>query len=235
VRGPRLAARVALLSLLAAACLPAPATSEARDVTSLYTIFLAVAAVVAAIVLGLATWSIIRYRAPRGSDELPPQVHGSTRLEVLWTAVPALTIVALFGLTLVTLARVDSVEPVQTGRGADIQVTAFRWGWTFTYSADGIAVSGLQEPGPEIVVPVGEPITVHLNSADVVHAFYVPRFLFKRDVVPGRENVFQFTVEEAGSYGGQCAEFCGLYHSRMPFTVRAVTRAEYDAWLAANR
>ena len=234
MRGPRLAAGVALLSLVAAACLPAPATTEARDVASLYTIFLAVAAVVAAIVIGLATWSIVRYRA-RGSQDLPVQTHGNTRLEILWTVGPAVTVAALFGFTLVTLARVDKVETVEPGRGAEIEVTAFRWGWTFTYPAEGITVSGVQEPGPEVVVPVGEPITVRLNSADVVHSFYVPRFLFKRDVVPGRENVFQFTVEEPGSYGGQCAEFCGLYHARMPFTVRAEARADYEIWLAAQR
>lgn len=230
----RLALVIAVLSLAAAACLPAPATTEARDIASLFTIFVAAAAVVAAIVLGLATWSIVRYRAGR-RDDLPEQTHGNTRLEILWTAVPALTIVALFALTLVTLARVDSVEPVEPARGAEIEVTAFRWGWTFTYPAEGISVSGFQEPGPEIVVPVGEPVTVRLNSADVVHSFYVPQFLFKRDVVPGRENVFQFTVEEAGSYGGQCAEFCGLYHSRMPFTVTALPRADYEAWLATQQ
>jgi cytochrome c oxidase subunit II len=231
---------VALVALAASACLPAPATTEARAVTSLYTIFLVAAAVVAAIVLGLATWSIVRFRAGRngGTDELPPQIHGNTRLEVLWTAGPALTIVALFGLTLVTLERIDPADPVAPGEaapGAEIEVTAFRWGWTFSYPAEGIEVSGLQEPGPEIAVPVGEPITVRLRSADVVHSFYVPRFLFKRDVVPGRENVFQFTVEEVASFGGQCAEFCGLYHSRMPFTITSMARSDYEAWLAAQR
>jgi cytochrome c oxidase subunit II len=225
---------VALLAVIAAGCLPAPATTEARDVASLYTIFLGVAAVVAAIVIGLASWSIVRYRA-RGHQDLPVQTHGNTRLEILWTVVPAVTIAVLFGFTLVTLARVDKVDPVEPNRGAEIDVTAFRWGWTFSYPAEGITVSGVQEPGPEVIVPVGEPITVRLNSADVVHAFYVPRFLFKRDVVPGRENVFQFTVEEAGSYGGQCAEFCGLYHARMPFTVTAMSRSDYETWLAAQR
>jgi cytochrome c oxidase subunit II len=233
VSNRRLAAAVAILSMAAVACLPAPATTEARDVASLYTIFLAVAAVVATIVIGLASWAIFRYRS-RGQEDLPVQTHGNTRLEILWTVVPAVTIAALFGFTLVTLARVDKFDPVEPQRGAEIEVTAFRWGWTFTYPAEGVTVSGVQEPGPEVVVPVGEPITVRLNSVDVVHAFYVPRFLFKRDVVPGRENVFQFTVEEAGSYGGQCAEFCGLYHARMPFTVTAVSRADYEAWLAAQ-
>ena len=234
MRRANVAVGAALLILVVAACLPAPATTEARETASLYTFFLAVAAVVAAIVVGLTTWSIVRYRAGR-NEELPTQTHGNTHLEILWTAVPAVTIVALFGFTLVALARVDSVEPVESGRGAEIDVTAFRWGWTFTYPVEGITVSGFRSPGPEVRVPVGEPITVRLNSADVVHSFYVPRFLFKRDVVPGRENVFQFTVEEAGSFGGQCAEFCGLYHSGMPFTITAVPRADYEDWLATQR
>jgi cytochrome c oxidase subunit II len=83
-------------------------------------------------------------------------------------------------------------------------------------------------------VPVGEPVRVTVASADVVHSFYVPQFLFKRDAVPGRESSFDFTVEDAGTYRGQCAEFCGIYHSRMPFTVRAVSRTDYDAWVSSQ-
>jgi cytochrome c oxidase subunit 2 len=84
------------------------------------------------------------------------------------------------------------------------------------------------------VVPVGEPVRFRLTSGDVIHSFYVPHFLQKRDANPGRENVFQVTIEEAGTYRGQCAEFCGLYHWRMPFAVTAVPRAEYESWLAAQ-
>ena len=80
-----------------------------------------------------------------------------------------------------------------------------------------------------------ENVHVTLTGNDVVHAFYVPRFLFKQDAIPGRENEFAFTVDEPGRYGGQCAEFCGVYHSGMPFTIVAVTRPEYEAWLAAHR
>jgi cytochrome c oxidase subunit II len=95
-------------------------------------------------------------------------------------------------------------------------------------------VSGLRETGPEFVLPVGEPVRITLVAADVVHAFYVPAFLFKRDAVPGRETVFEITIEQPGSYGGQCAEFCGTFHSRMPFTIRAVSRTEFEAWLASQ-
>ena len=83
-------------------------------------------------------------------------------------------------------------------------------------------------------LPVGEQITVTLKADDVIHAFYVPRFLFKRDAVPGKENVFSFTVEEAGTYRGQCAELCGAFHGSMIFDVHAIPKADFEAWLAAQ-
>jgi cytochrome c oxidase subunit II len=215
--------------LAVAACLPSTVTTEGRDVQALYAGFFAIAIVVAAIVFGLTTFVIIRHRH-RPGDELPPQVSGSLRLEAIWTAVPIVTVLGLFGATLLVLGR---MEATSDRPGADIRVEAFRWGWTFRYPTEGITVSGIGSPGPEVVVPVGQPVRLTLTSADVDHAFYVPIFLFKRDAIPGRESTFEFTVDEPGTYGGQCAEFCGIYHSRMPFTVRAVSRAEFDQWLAS--
>ena len=228
---PGLALTSTAIAALAAGCLPAPATVEARRVADLYTTFLALAAVVAVIVLGLTVFAILRYRRRPGDDELPRQVHGNLRFEVLWTGLPIATIVALLVLTVLVLNGYDTA--VRAAAGAEIRVTAFRWGWRFEYPNDGVRIDGIGLPGPEVYVPVGENVRVTLTGEDVVHAFFVPEFLFKKDAVPGRENMFAFTVEEPGRYGGQCAEFCGIYHSRMPFTVVAVPRAEYDAWLAA--
>jgi len=225
-------AALAVIAVAAAGCLPAPATVEARRTADLYTIFVAAAAVVAVIVIGLTLFAIVRYRR-RGDDELPPQVHGSNRLEVAWTAIPLLTIVALFALTLGVLSVFDQAKGAAAG--AELRVTAFRWGWRFEYPGQGVVLEGVREPGPEAYVPVGETVHVTLTGNDVVHAFFVPRFLFKQDAIPGRENTFAFTVEEPGTYRGQCAEFCGVYHSGMPFTIVAVPRAEYDAWLATHR
>jgi cytochrome c oxidase subunit 2 len=81
---------------------------------------------------------------------------------------------------------------------------------------------------------VGEPVHIKLRSPDVNHAFYVPKFLFKRDVIPGQENSFDFTIEEPGTYRGQCAELCGTYHGSMLFEVHALPKAEYEAWLAGS-
>ena len=218
--------------LVAAGCLPAPATVEGHRTADLYTTFVAVAAVVAVIVIGLSVFAIVRYRA-RGDDILPRQVRGSTRLEALWTGIPLITVAALFGLTVLVLNGFD--DATRAAATVDIRVTAFRWGWRFEYPADGVRVEGIGRPGPEAYVPVGENVHVTLTGVDVIHAFFVPQFLFKKDAVPGRQNTFAFTVDAPGRYGGQCAEFCGIYHSQMPFTIVAVTRPEYEAWLAANR
>ena len=82
-----------------------------------------------------------------------------------------------------------------------------------------------------MTLPVGEPVLIRLTAADVIHSWYVPAFFFKRDAIPGRVNEFEFTIEQPGTYGGQCAEFCGLLHSQMFFTIRAVEADQYQAWI----
>jgi cytochrome c oxidase subunit 2 len=224
---------LALLGLVSAGCLPAPVTSEGREVARLYGTFILIAALVAIVVLGLAIFAIVRYRAAPGDEELPPQVHGNLKFEAIWTGIPLVIIVGLLALTVLVLGSFDAA--VRANAAVDVRVTAFRWGWRFTYPNEGVVVEGLGTAGPELYVPVAENVHVTLTGEDVIHSFYVPQFLFKKDAVPGRENAFAFTVDEAGRYGGQCAEFCGIYHSRMPFTVVAVPRAEYDAWVATHR
>jgi cytochrome c oxidase subunit 2 len=221
------------VALAAAACLPTPVTAEGRQTAQLYGTFMLIAAIVAIVVLGLAIFAIIRYRGSPGDTELPPQVPGDLRYEAVWTGIPILTIIGLLVLTVLVLSSFD--DAVRANASVDVKVTAYRWGWRFTYPSDGVVVEGIGKPGPELYVPVNENVRVTLTGADVIHAFFVPQFLFKKDAIPGRENQFAFTVDEPGRYGGQCAEFCGIYHSRMPFTVVAVPRAEYDAWIAAHR
>lgn len=214
-----------------AGCLPTAVTSQGRAVNDLWIQFLVPAVVVAAIVWGLTTFAILRYRRRDAtSDELPPQTSGALRLEVAWTVVPIATVLVLFWLTLGAVARIDD----RSAGGIDVAVSAFRWQWQIDYPANGVSVVGLPEAPAEMVVPVGEPVHVTLTSPDVIHSFYVPAFLFKRDAIPGRPTEFEFTVEQPGTYGGQCAEFCGIYHARMKLTVRAVSRAEFEAWLGAR-
>lgn len=221
------------LALVVAGCLPAAVTAEGRRIGDLYDVFVVIAAGVFILVYALATFAIVRYRVLRRRDAGEPrQTEGNDLIEGIWTAIPLVIVGGLFVGTLAVLSRTEARAATPA---AEVDVRGFRWGWSFTYANEGVQVSGLGIPGPEVVVPIGQPIRFVITSDDVIHSFYVPQFLFKRDVLPGRQNVFDVTVEEAGTYHGQCAEFCGVGHSAMPFTVRAVTRDEYAAWLTSQR
>lgn len=210
-------------------CAQTPASVEGSQIRGLYDIFLWVAAGVFLLVAGLIGWSIVRYRAPE-DGELPPQTEANVRLELVWWALPTILVIVLFVLTAGVLNSVDARAP--QGETLVVRVTGFQWQWRFTYEASGVEITGTPADAARITLPVDRPVTFLLDSADVQHAFYVPRFLFKRDMYPGRENRVDLTVDEPGTYAGQCAEFCGLLHARMTFTIEAVDGAAFDAWLA---
>ena len=168
---------------------------------------------VAAMVWGLISIAILRFRRRASTPaEPPPQGRGAHGLEIAWTVIPIAIVAVLFILTVGAVNRIYG----RTDGEIEVNVTAFRWQWQVDYPATGVTVVGLAVQA-EMVVPVGEPVHVTLTSPDVVHSFYVPIFLFKRDAIPGRPNTFEFTVEEEGTYRGQCAEFCGVNHDRMTF------------------
>ena len=223
----------AILVLLLAGCgallPPEAATEQGRDVRSLYGLVLGLAGIVFVGVEGFIIYAIIRYRRRPGDDVLPTQHHGSTRVEVIWTAIPALIVVILFGFSMQTLAAVETRTPDPL----TVEVEAFQWQWTFRYP-NGYATTGTIDNPAEMVVPVGRPVRLVMWSVDVLHSFYVPAFLIKRDTLPLTDrqppNDLEFSITEPGVYTGQCAEFCGLYHSEMTFTVRAIPEDEWQAW-----
>ncbi len=223
-----------LTAALATSCMPHAATQQEQSTYNLYQLFFWTAAVVAAIVFVLTTLAVIRFRRRPGQrdDQLPSQTRENTRLEIAWTALPFLTVFVLFIFTLATLNTVDAMPP---NPALTVDVTAFRWSWSFAYPGKGVDIVGATHEVPEMVVPVGQNVHIVLTSADVAHAFWIPKFLFKRDAIPGIVNQFDFTVQQAGTYTGQCAEYCGLYHDQMIFVLRAVPPAQFQTWLAQQR
>jgi cytochrome c oxidase subunit 2 len=218
---------VAALVLAVAGCAPRSVTEEGRAIYNLYNLFMYIAAVVFVVVSGLVIWSVLRYR--RRGDELPDQVHGNNRLELLWTLIPTVIVLFLF---VVTMQAQDKALDQSGQADVNVTVTAFQWSWRFTYEGTGAEVLGTPDSIPELVLPVGQTVRVKLVSADVVHSFYVPQTLFKRQAIPGTENEFDLTFEKAGLYHGQCTQFCGLQHPDMVFRVRVVGQGEYQSWLA---
>ena len=177
-------------------CLPTPATQEARAIAELYTILMAIAAIVALIVVGLATFMILRYRRRRGDDSLPPQDHGDLRFEAVWTILPIITIIGLLVLTVVTLQRVDAVVDERT-RQRQGRCPGVPLGLAIRLSGTGHRGRGRHARRPGAGTSrSARAVQVTLTGNDVVHAFFVPQFLFKRDAIPGRLNVFGFTVDD---------------------------------------
>jgi cytochrome c oxidase subunit 2 len=211
-----------------AGCTPTPVTVEAGSVQTLYDVFLVAAAVVFVIVAGLIGWSIVRYR-DQGDGELPVQTSSNLTVEIIWWALPTLLVIGLFVLSAQVLGKVDHTVPDPQ---VSVKVEGFQWQWRFTYEGQNVVITGTPGNHPELVLPVGEPVHFDLQSDDVIHSFYIPAFLFKRDVIPGVHNQFDLTIDQAGTYSGQCAEFCGLYHDEMLFSIRAVPPAEFASWLA---
>jgi cytochrome c oxidase subunit 2 len=220
---------------------PDAATSQGREIRGLYDIVFAFAVAIFVVVEGLIIWSVLRYRRKPGDDGLPAQTHGNNLVEVIWTLVPTAIVLFLFVISWQTLNSVDAVSAQPDIR---IHAIAGQFQWQFEYlDAGGRKVATQLAPGYNtdtgqggMAVPVGRSVQVTLDSPDVIHAFYVPKFLFKRDVVPGQTNRFEFTVDEkeAGQvFRGQCAELCGTGHRSMLFNVIALSPADYDAWLQA--
>jgi cytochrome c oxidase subunit 2 len=202
-----------------------------------------IASVVAALVVGIFVWGlifwcIIRYR--KRGDELPVQTRFNMPMEVLYTVTPILVVAVLFYYTAIVQTDVDklSKNPDQI-----VQVTAFKWQWEFDYR-DGmgptanttVSTVGSADVIPLLVLPVGEKIRFEETSKDVIHSFWVPELLFKRDVFPGSiRNTFEVTLDKTGRYVGRCAELCGTYHAFMQFELVAVTQDQFNTYMQARK
>ncbi len=210
---------------------PQPVTDRGENIFSLWLGSVVAGAAVGFFVAGLILFAVVRYR--KVSDDLPRQVRYNLPIEVLYTVVPFVIVAVLFYYTVVSQNFVNKLSSESEG-GPDltIGVVGFQWNWQFRYEAEGVQVTG--QPGfPAVmVVPTDRTIRFVETSPDVIHSFFVPKFLFKRDVIPGRTNTFELTIKEEGEYIGRCAEYCGEKHPRMNFYVRAVSPQEYDAFIA---
>jgi cytochrome c oxidase subunit 2 len=211
-------------------------TEQGKAAVDLYMLTFVIATVVFFLVEGLLLLIALRYRRRKGDNVLPTQTHGNNNLEFLWTIVPAIVVTVLFVAALITLTeKTDAKTP---NPDVTVDVSGFQWQWTFAYpgyknnQGEPIAFTGAGTQGPVMVLPVNQTIRFRISAKDVIHSFYVPQFFYKKDAIPGRTNEFEITIQDPGTYGGQCAEFCGLSHSQMYFTVNAVTRAEFDTWAA---
>jgi cytochrome c oxidase subunit 2 len=215
---------------------PKGETPEAHRMYDLWIGSVVAALAVGAFVYGLIFWCAIVYR--KRGDRLPAQTRYNLPIEIIYTVTPFLIISVLFYYTAIVQTDVNRLtdDPDVT-----VQVEAFKWNWKFSYPStpgqDGqpVYTVGTSDYVPVLVLPTNERIRFELHARDVIHSFWVPDLLFKRDVFPGNIiNRFETTILSTGHYVGRCAELCGAYHSMMNFEVRAVTPEQYQRFLAAK-
>jgi len=220
---------------------PDPVTTQGKIVVSLWQGSWIAGLIVGALVWGMIIWAVIFHR--KRGDKLPPQVRYNMPIEILYTIVPFVLIAVLFYYTAKDENTIDSTaaKPAVT-----VNVVGFQWSWQFNYPQYGLHDEGqMWNPAetnaqntqtlPQLVIPEGETVQFNLTSPDVIHAFWVPEFLFKRDVIPGHPNHFQINATKTGTFIGHCSELCGLYHSRMLFTLKIVTPAQFQTWTAQQQ
>jgi cytochrome c oxidase subunit II len=219
---------------------PDPITKQGKVMLTLWQGSWIAAFAVGALVWGLIIWACIFHR--KRSDDLPPQVRYNLPIEIMYTVVPFIMIAVLFYFT----ARDENYVNKESSHPAvQINVTGFQWSWQFSYpqykvpgsAAGNVTVTGRPYPGPlpVLVMPENETVKFTLNSLDVVHSFWIPEFVFKRDVIPDHTNSFQVTATKTGTYIGHCTELCGIYHSLMLFKVKVVTPEQFRSYMAAKQ
>jgi cytochrome c oxidase subunit 2 len=211
----------------------APVSTPAFAIRDVGFFVLGITAVVFIIVAGLTTYAIVRYRhrgAAPGSE--PPQVYGSTQIELAWTVVPLLIVVVLF---LVTARYIWGIERHAQPPGAlEVTIVGHQWWWEIRYPKLGIVTANqLHLPVSDAGTPV--PTFITLESVDVIHSFWVPQLAGKMDVIPNKTNRVWVEPLVPGIYVGQCAEYCGIQHALMLLTVVVHPREEFDRWAAAQQ
>ena len=206
-----------------------PASPGTEGIDQIY-LFIGVCAVVVflAVMIPLAL-ILARYREQAQPREVEgPQIRGNTKLELTWTVLPTLIVVAIIGFTLYKAGGIR--EPARAaGERADVQirVEGRQFYWRYVYPNGVIAIDRLRVPVDRVV-----DLTVTAPDADVVHSYWVPALAGKIDAIPGVENELKFRARRTGIFEGKCAELCGIQHTEMLFSVEVLPRAEYDRWLA---
>lgn len=217
--------------------MPPAATTNAADVHDVWRVFVYAGAAIGVLVYGLLVWVLVRYRRRRDDRTVPPQTRELPWLEITYTAIPFAIVVALF---VVVWPVNQRIQQVSSQSDMTLEVEGFDWSWRFTFPAEAgndgapLTVVGTASDPPAIELPLGATVHVVVRSADVVHSFYVRDWLFKKDAVPGQVNEFDVELTAAGTLQGQCAEFCGLDHALMRFSIDVVEPDVYRDWVQSR-
>ncbi|HYF79619.1 MAG TPA: cytochrome c oxidase subunit II [Symbiobacteriaceae bacterium] len=200
----------------------------ARAQTDLLTLSLWFSLGIGAFVTLALLFVVFRYRDKGNANDksVPKQIHGNHKLEIAWTLIPII-ILGIVGVP--TVQTAFATKATQDPNDLHVIAIGHQWWWEFQYPQLGITTAN------ELYIPVDKDVQITLESADVIHSFWVPKLAGKMDVIPGRKNHMQFKAERIEEFYGQCAEFCGTSHANMKFRVQAISQADFAAWTTARK
>lgn len=202
-----------------------------NDFSDVQAVYLPIAGVVLAVVFAAFLFAVVRYRAREGRAPKPTREHNALEVAI------ALGLAAIVAVLVVVTFGVDDNEANVAGRPAfRVDAVAFKWGWQFTYPGlPGVVDRTTNTAPPVLHVPAGAEVAVRLSTRDTTHAFWIPELRYKRDAWPGVAQTFALTFPAGQHVSGRCAQYCGLRHSDMVFTVQALGRDAFAAWVARAR
>ena len=205
-----------------------PHSDFGREIDFLWNRLLLLGTIVFVLVEGALVYVVFKYRR-RENQGTPPQTHGSTKLEIAWTLIPAVILVFI---AVPTVKTIFITQAAAAPGSLNIEVTGHQWWWEFKYPEYGVTTAN------EIYLPVGRTVNFRLRSADVIHSFWTPQLGGKRDVVTNRTNYIWYTPDTAISgnvWNGFCVEYCGASHANMRFRVFTVSQQQFDSWVAGQK
>ena len=205
-----------------------PQGSQAQDIQNLQVPVFIIAGVIGVLVFAITAFIIVRFRRRKGHEEdVPKQIHGAPRLEVMWTILPGVLLAGVAIFTISTIFKLAESHP----DAMRVTVIGQQWWWEFQYpdvkSPAGVPIVTANE----MVIPVHRNVALSITSRDVIHSFWIPRLNGKKDAVPGRVQPLTLEANDTGEFYGQCTEFCGLSHANMRMRVIALPEDQYNAWV----
>ena len=223
-----IASAIGIAAGLAIEWFPQQASTQAGPIDDLYDLLIWLSVPVFVTVMIVVLFSVVNFRMRPGEENLDgPPIHGNTRLEIIWTAVPAIVLVALCTWSYIVLTDIEEAQADEMR----IDVTGQQFAWSYEYPQAG----GKPIRSSTLYLPLDRPVRFSVKALDVLHDFWVPAFRMKIDAVPGITTRYRVTPNRLGTYPVVCAELCGLGHSVMRSTARVVSVADFDAWLAKQK
>lgn len=205
----------------------APVSGRASDILHLFIYVIVLSLIVFFGTEAALFYFVFRFRDRGNQEGEPEQIAGNRRLEMIWTAVPAIMLISVFVWVVVAMRQIGA--PPAGGDPLTVEVIGHQWWWEYRYPDQGVVTAN------ELHIPTGETIHMKITSADVIHDFWAPQLGRKMDMIPGQINEFYLHADQPGTYDGTCAEYCGAQHAWMRIRVIAQTPAQFNAWVAQQR